>query len=1265
MVKNAGKNACKKVSQFKFYSVLRALSNKDTSNHSNDILVGGAGDINYSRSNDSNDILVGGAGDTNDKSILYMNVSANAKKGISASKLYNILSNPDRTKISTLQPIKPKAGEVYVIDCTEHPERVKDHTADKYTWNTDKRHTFKIPGQDIGGQKMYYYLRDEDGHTDRRFRKMVSNLENNELIQIVEYYGDETLYNPRPHGNSKDPNAPEWNRTAPSAQNRIVAEAESGNSTPSNIYIQLVSENTDSSRQGVSNPRNREQVRNYVKKVRNSKRLCRDDLASLYLMGNQMENFVHELSLIPQLECIIGLDEIFNEFNDMLTVQSDECVLIVAYDTTFQLGDFYVSPILFRHILFEGSPVIPLAFLIHDRKYQDCHERLFARLAKKIPNLKKKKIPIILDRETALKNAVKAQLPNLLIAMCWNHLRTDVKHWVNKHGGRSDDLVVYTKHLEDLLKSETKDEYDTKLKEYKDTWSESFVAYFEDSLEPDILAYSIHFVIKEYKIYNPISGITNNVSEGLNSVLKRFMKYKEVPLDTFCFSMYLLQNFYLAEIRRGMVGAGDFILRSRFKNCQMDPVFVKIPKAYSIEEIIEFAQTDELANMVPNASENSNESARSGTVNSISRENSNNLDRSGITDSSQSENNLNTSAASDIVENITNQVPAPSTSYDPPVDTFDTDVHDAPTSNSNGETINNSEPSQVSGNNGNQELSKDIGQIKMAEALISKNKIQHVPEMATFLVEGYEGRKYNVQTHPKPTCSCAATTTCYHILAVQMSCGINPTKDTRKLNLNRLKKNSRARADKTSGRKRPRKNDLDYTPAPDSIIATTPSKRKRHGSNESEFLDDISTTSTPSRSRHFSNNSGIFDDISTTSTPSRSRHISDKNSTTPSKRVRINDEITVHLLPESPAAMPLPDYPTKDIQDWLQKNVRSNLADLGVSPLPQSPNNKKSSEGVDARQKSPKRVSTQKKTPKNVGTPEKSPKGAGSKSKSNQETNKLQPRAINQVKKHWVEIDTDCQLSHDEKAIIKNNKWLNCRIMKGVNRLCIRDFGDRINGFQDVSLAPKFSDDLNRWTFPDGGFEGRTAPTCNIHHTGRGHWVTSVRYEDNGPVYLLDSYLSLDPKTAYMSVSVEIQLAKIYGKNSKELTILMPEIQRQTNSLDCGLYAIANMIEFVYNRYDGLRQGKLKFNFAEDKMRDHLIKCLENKKMTPFPKSDNKTRKFKMHSDKIDLYCCCFLPQHYDAMVECEKCRLWFFQSCKNPTPEELKGQYFCEKCKQ
>ena len=53
---------------------------------------------------------------------------------------------------------------------------------------------------------------------------------------------------------------------------------------------------------------------------------------------------------------------------------------LLSYDTTYTLGKFYVSPILFRHTLFEQLTVIPAAFVIHEKRTQFAHEILHAYL---------------------------------------------------------------------------------------------------------------------------------------------------------------------------------------------------------------------------------------------------------------------------------------------------------------------------------------------------------------------------------------------------------------------------------------------------------------------------------------------------------------------------------------------------------------------------------------------------------------------------------------------------------------------------------------------------------------------------------------------------------------------------------------------------------------------------------------------------------------------------------------------------------------------
>ena len=85
---------------------------------------------------------------------------------------------------------------------------------------------------------------------------------------------------------------------------------------------------------------------------------------NLYALALELDDFICQIDIYPNLDSVVGPKDIMNIFNDLLTLQSNELTLIMTYDTTFQLENFYVSPILFRHIYFDGSPIIPLTFFI-------------------------------------------------------------------------------------------------------------------------------------------------------------------------------------------------------------------------------------------------------------------------------------------------------------------------------------------------------------------------------------------------------------------------------------------------------------------------------------------------------------------------------------------------------------------------------------------------------------------------------------------------------------------------------------------------------------------------------------------------------------------------------------------------------------------------------------------------------------------------------------------------------------------------------------
>ena len=63
---------------------------------------------------------------------------------------------------------------------------------------------------------------------------------------------------------------------------------------------------------------------------------------------------------------ICGLDSVINELEAILQIKESQLPQLLSYDTTFKLGDFYLSPLLFRHILFSGPPVVPALYLIHE-----------------------------------------------------------------------------------------------------------------------------------------------------------------------------------------------------------------------------------------------------------------------------------------------------------------------------------------------------------------------------------------------------------------------------------------------------------------------------------------------------------------------------------------------------------------------------------------------------------------------------------------------------------------------------------------------------------------------------------------------------------------------------------------------------------------------------------------------------------------------------------------------------------------------------------
>jgi hypothetical protein len=99
------------------------------------------------------------------------------------------------------------------------------------------------------------------------------------------------------------------------------------------------------------------------------------------------------------------------EFRSLLN-RTDIPKIIVEYDTTFDLGTFYVSWVTFRHTEFNDLPRNPmptmgLACLIHNKKLQSSHEYFWNMIKEEIPSIATAtNLVICTDDEAAIVNAI-------------------------------------------------------------------------------------------------------------------------------------------------------------------------------------------------------------------------------------------------------------------------------------------------------------------------------------------------------------------------------------------------------------------------------------------------------------------------------------------------------------------------------------------------------------------------------------------------------------------------------------------------------------------------------------------------------------------------------------------------------------------------------------------------------------------------------------------------------------------------------------------
>jgi len=202
--------------------------------------------------------------------------------------------------------------------------------------------------------KKYYLNVTSEGKNHSFVRYAYTPVDQKQNCVLIKYTSDKTAV-PYPHGNSKC--SKPYIRTYPYVLKTSVE-------SPANVYKHLVSNlHCSPDLQPVLTPRNVKQICNAQSLQQQASRLSHDALYNLHEMAYDTSGFVQRMETYPNLVVICALQDLIEELNRMIQADLNAPILL-SYDTTFCLGDIYVSPFLYRHVLFDCSPVIPAVFFI-------------------------------------------------------------------------------------------------------------------------------------------------------------------------------------------------------------------------------------------------------------------------------------------------------------------------------------------------------------------------------------------------------------------------------------------------------------------------------------------------------------------------------------------------------------------------------------------------------------------------------------------------------------------------------------------------------------------------------------------------------------------------------------------------------------------------------------------------------------------------------------------------------------------------------------
>ena len=241
-------------------------------------------------------------------------------------------------------------------------------------------------------------------------------------------------------------------------------------------------------------------------------------------------------------------------------------------------------------------------------------------------------------------------------------------------------------------------------------------------------------------------------------------------------------------------------------------------------------------------------------------------------------------------------------------------------------------------------------------------------------------------------------------------------------------------------------------------------------------------------------------------------------------------------------------------------------------------------------------------------------------------------------------------MCEDEFNIIKTGQMLTDTSINVAQNFLHNQF-PYVDGLEDTVLGPTF-----QFSIAGGEF-------VQVLHDGGLHWICVSNIGcAKGVVKCFDSYNN----RGYIKKYVGKQVASIIRELSPQLTVRITAVQQQQNGTDCGVFALAYATSLLHG------QDPESVTYDTSKLRSHLLHCLHQGHMSPFPLTETKHDRCKTKDVALILYCSCRMPwQKADdsdpamQMAQCDNCLEWFHRCCENIPDNVFVNNSFweCYKC--